>query len=178
MTSSAIGTGMKVEIRLAKAIRSGVGSDSSDSHGISTRRVADTTLARSMRVMVGLSSSQTCLPKYRGSSQNTLKNGSWQSSGGGNLMAHVAASSTAENTGSGLSRSSHRINDGTTIRITNSRIAYLVRLMASGKAMKVIITTTGLKLGELNRKPSATSTRPFPRVTPQATGTAPLAQIT
>src|SRR5262249_17342946 len=91
-------------------------------------------------------------------------------------MAHVADSSTAEKTGSGLLRSSQRINDGTTTRITNSRIAYLVILMASGSAMNVIVTTTGLKLGELKRKPSATSTRPFPRVTPQATGTAQLAQ--
>src|SRR5262249_33531066 len=112
----------------------------------------------------------------RANSPNTLRNGSWQSSGGGSLIAHVAASSTAENTGSGLSRSNQRINDGTTNRITTSRSAYLVTLMASGRAMNVIIPTTGLKLGELNRKPSATSTRPFPRVTPQATGTAQLAQ--
>lgn len=49
--------------------------------------------------------------------------------------------------------------------------AYLVILIARGSAVKVIITTTGLKVGELNKKPSATSTRPFPRVTPQAVGT-------
>jgi hypothetical protein len=37
--------------------------------------------------------------------------------------------------------------------------------------------TTGLKFGELKRKPNATSTRPRPRVTPQATGTEQFAQI-
>jgi hypothetical protein len=37
-----------------------------------------------------------------------------------------------------FSRSSQRINDGTMTRITNSRIPYLVILMASGMAMSVI----------------------------------------
>ena len=38
------------------------------------------------------------------------------------------------------------------------------------------MTTTGLKFGELKRNPRATSTRPCPRVIPQAVGTAQLAQ--
>jgi hypothetical protein len=60
--------------------------------------------------------------------------------------------------------------------MTRRRTAYLTRLMAQGRAVTVIITITGLKLGELKRKPSATSIRPLPRVTPQAVGTAQLAQ--
>src|SRR5437763_16477335 len=75
-----------------------------------------------------------------------------------------------------MAGSSQRIKEGTTTRITNSRRAYLVRPTASGRAMNVIVTTTGLKLGELNRTPRATSPRPWPRVTPHAVGTAQLAQ--
>src|SRR5260370_4037659 len=75
----------------------------------------------------------------------------------------------------GLPRSSQEIRLGTTTRITRSRIPYLVRLIVKGKAMNVIITTTGLKLGELKRKPRATSIRPWPRDTPQAVGTAQFA---
>ena len=55
--------------------------------------------------------------------------------------------------------------------MTSSSTAYFVTAIANGNAMKVIMTTTGLKFGEENKKPSATSTRPWPRVTPQATGT-------
>ena len=47
----------------------------------------------------------------------------------------------------GLARSSKEITPGTTTRITTSKIAYLVRLIAKGKAVNVIITTTGLKFG-------------------------------
>ncbi len=65
---------------------------------------------------------------------------------------------------------------GTTTRMTSSSTPYLVTLIVQGKAISVIITTTGLKFGELKRNPRATSTRPWPRVIPQAVGTAQLAQ--
>ena len=88
----------------------------------------------------------------------------------------AGASSPSPNPASGVPRSSHRISDGTTTRITASSSAYLTTTMPNGNAPSVITTTTGLKLGELNRNPSATSTRPLPRVMPQAVGTAQLAQ--
>src|SRR5262249_23628888 len=91
-------------------------------------------------------------------------------------MAQDAPSSPTVRTLRGLARSSQEITPGTTTRMTRSRITYLVKLIVQGKAMNVIITTTGLKFGELKRKPSATSTRPWPRVTPQAVGTAQFAQ--
>ena len=60
--------------------------------------------------------------------------------------------------------------------MTSSRTAYLVTPIVMGKAMNVIITTTGLKFGELKkRNPRANSTRPWPRVIPHAVGTAQFA---
>ena len=57
-----------------------------------------------------------------------------------------------------------------------SGLELLEQLRASGSQTAiVIITTTGLKFGELNRNPRATSRRPLPRVRPQAVGTAQLA---
>src|SRR5258706_15075726 len=91
-------------------------------------------------------------------------------------MAQDSLSSLTVSTGSGFFRSSHWISAGTPTRITKNNTAYLTMLTGAGRAMKVIVTTTGLKLGELNKNPKATSTRPLPRVTPHAAGTAQLAQ--
>src|SRR5258708_2037997 len=91
------------------------------------------------------------------------------------MTQDVASSPTAKGL-SGCDRSSQVMMPGTTTSMTSNRTAYFVKRIASGNAANVIIITTGLKLGELNRNPRATSIRPWPRVTPQAVGTAQLAQ--
>src|SRR3989442_15820811 len=121
MTSKAIGTGMNTETRLSNAIFGAVTCDNSESHGIKVSRVADRTLARSMIVIVGLSSIQMCLLKSTISSFNTVVNLSWQSSGGGTWMAQEAPSSPTVKTWSGFVPSSHRVKTGTTTVITRPR---------------------------------------------------------
>src|SRR5437016_4138997 len=143
MTSSAIGTGMKTEIRLTATSFNGVTSDNRNSHGTSVNTVADTTLASSMMVRVGFKSIQPCLPESHANSLNTWANSSRQLAGPGSLTAQDSPSSPTVKGCRGLSRSSQRISDGTTTRMTSSRIPYLVRLIDRGNAMKVVMATTG-----------------------------------
>ncbi len=59
ITSRAMGTGIRTETRLTKPIFQGFGSARSDCQGIWTSIAADRRLARSMIVIVGLTSIQT-----------------------------------------------------------------------------------------------------------------------
>src|SRR3989442_1609463 len=97
MTSRAMGTGMNTEIRLTSASFSGVGSDRSSCQGISVSIVAETKLATSMIVIVGLTSIQACLAKSTASSLNTDQKGSVHSAPGGSGMAQDAPSSPIAN---------------------------------------------------------------------------------
>src|SRR5215472_7150679 len=167
---------MNTERRLAAAMRSGVTLDSREFHGTSTSSAADRTLASSISVIVGFTSIQTCLPYTFPSSRSTVKKCSSEASLRDGVMAQCSPSLSEVVTSNGFLGSSHCMIAGTATTITSNRIAYLVSAIASGSAAKVIVMTTKLKLGELNKKPRATSVLPLPRVIPQATGTEQLAQ--
>src|SRR6516162_2710422 len=156
MTSSAMGTGMNTEMKLTRPRRNGVVFERSVCQGISVSSAADTRLANSIIVMVGFTNIHTFLPNSMASSFSTDQNGSVHFVPRGRGIAQDAPSSPTANGLSGLRRSSQEIRPGTATRITSNNSAYFVTLMAKGSARKVIITTTGLKLGELKRKPRAT----------------------
>src|SRR5216683_7197043 len=128
MTSRAMGTGMITEIRLTRPSRNGVGSERSVCQGISVSIAAETRLANSMIVMVGLTNIHTFLPYSRASSLNTSQKGSEQSFGA-TEMAQASPSSPIVNGLRGLARSSQEMTPGTTTRITTSKRAYFVTLM-------------------------------------------------
>src|SRR5215813_2056574 len=167
---------MNTESRLASAMLSGVLPDSREFHGTSTSRMADRALAISISTTVGFTNIQTCLPYTFPSSPNTDKKRSSPASFRDGAMAQDSPSPPEVNTSNDFLRSSQRMNAGTPITITNNRIAYLVSAIPRGSAVKVIAMMTRLKLGELNKKPKATSALPLPRVMPQAIGTEQLAQ--
>src|SRR5215469_17099516 len=167
---------MNTEISLAAAMRSGVTLDSREFHGTRTNTTADRTLPSSISTTVSLTNFQTCLPYTFPVSRSTVRKCSSPAGLGNGVTAQDSPSVPEVNAANDFLRSSQRMIKGTPRTIKSNKIAYLASAIPNGSAAKVIMMTTKLKLGELNKKPRATSTLPLPRVIPQATGTEQLAQ--